>query len=120
MVNNSLQAFRRKHARVRHYRGPYHVWSNVAVGVTSIRRDDHFEVSDAETGGRTCQNGRYYVLVGCTPLHLISGVDHILVSTHLRDILHRHCRESVNFEALPVRDSATGREVTGYLELQLP
>jgi hypothetical protein len=120
MANDPLQTFRSRFARAKGYRGPYHLWSNAAVGVTSVRRDDQFEVTDAEAGGHVYQNGRHYVLSGCTTLHLIRGVDHILVSTELRDVLQEHCGESVTFQPARVRDRVTGRTVTGYAELRLP
>ena len=120
MANDPLHTFRSRFAWAKGYRGPYHVWSNAAIRVTSVRRDGQFEVTDAEAGGHVYQNGRHYVLSGCTPLHLISGVDHILVSTELRDVLQRHCGESVTFQPARVRDCVTGRIVTGYVELRLP
>ena len=120
MANEPLPAFRAKFAWARDYRGPYHVWSNAAVGVTSVRRQGRFEVTDAHGRGRVHQDGRHYVLTGCTPLHLISGSDHILVSAEFCSVLRRHCGESVRFETASVYDCATGRPVTEYAELRLP
>jgi hypothetical protein len=120
MTNDPLEVFRSRFTWARGYRGPYHVGSNASARVTSVRRGERFEVTDAEAGGQVYQDGRYYVLSGCSPLHLISGVDHLLVSADLRDVLQRHCGESVSFEPARVRDGATGRDVTGYFELRLP
>jgi hypothetical protein len=120
MVNDPLQRFRSRFAWIGGYQGPYHVWSNAAVGITSVRRQGRFEFTDAESRGQVHQNGRLYVLTGCTPVHLISGSDHILVSPDLRTVLQRHCGESVGFESASVYDCATGHAVTEYAELRLP
>ena len=105
MANDPIQQFRSRFAcGARGYRGPYHVWSNAAVGITSVRRQGRFEVTDAAGRGQVHQNGRLYVLTGCTPLHLINGSDHILVSPDLRMALQRHCRESVRFEGASIHD----------------
>ncbi len=103
------------------YHGPHHVWSNIALGVISERREgQRFEVTHFDAKAHVNHNSRLYVLTGCGPLHMISGSDHILVSDELRSVLQRHCGKCVQFETAAIVDGATGRPVTGYAELRLP
>jgi hypothetical protein len=99
------------------------------MGVASVRRAAGFEVADHSpvvdavgpiARGEVYQDGRHYVLRGWSPLHLISGSDHILVSVEFFDVLQRHCGESVGRKTVSVQDQQTGSPVTGYVELQTP
>ena len=105
---------------LKNYDGPIHVWSNVAIGVLSVRQnDERFMVTADDCRGLVYHDGRHYILQGCTELHLIRGADHILVNDELRLALECCDSSCVQFVPAIVIDAPTGKRVTGYHQMRL-
>src|SRR2546423_15718453 len=68
------------------------------------RHDGSFEVSDDLAEGKVYQDGRHYILQGCTEVHLIRGSDHMLISDELRRALELCLADGVEFVRAQVID----------------
>lgn len=99
---------------------PLHVWSNAAAGTRSARTSDGTFSVTTDDRGYVYHDRKLYILRGCTPLHMIHGDDHLLVSDQLRLVLASTCRSSVRFRPCVVLDSFDRRRIEQYQELTLP